>query len=133
MKTSKQTIGIRGEKLAADMLKKMGFKIIEKNYRASHYEIDIIAKDKECVVFVEVKARSCDDPENMAFGRPARAVTQSKQSFLITAARSYLRQNPELGGLRVRFDVIEIFFDNDPDVKRKKILKTNHIRNAFGA
>ena len=92
MKTIKQTIGIRGEKLASDMLKKSGLKIIEKNFRASHYEIDIIARDKECVIFVEVKARSCEDPENMTFGRPSRAVNQSKQSFLIGAARSYLRQ-----------------------------------------
>ena len=132
MKTTKQTIGNRGEKLAADILKKSGFKIIEKNYRASHYEVDIIARDKECVIFVEVKARSCEDPENMAYGRPARAVTHSKQSFLIGAARAYLRQNPELNGLRVRFDVIEIFFDNNENVKDKKVLKTNHIKNAFG-
>lgn len=133
MKTLKQTIGTRGEKIAADMLKKSGFKIIEKNYRYSHYEIDIIARDGDCVVFAEVKARSCEDPENMAFGRPARAVTQSKRSFLINAARIYLKQNPKLVGSRVRFDVIEIFFDNAPEVKDKKILKTNHIKNAFGA
>ena len=133
MKTSKQTIGSLGEKLAADILRKSGFKILEKNYRSSHYEIDIIARDKECVVFVEVKARSCDDPENMSYGRPARAVTYSKQGFLISAARSYLRQNTYLNGLRVRFDVIEIFFDNAESIKDKKVLKTNHIKNAFGA
>ena len=133
MKTEKQTIGIRGEKLAAAILKKAGFKIIEKNHRTSRYEIDIIARDKECIVFVEVKARSCKDPENMAYGRPARAVDHSKQSFLIGAARSYLRQNPQLSGSRVRFDVIEIFFDNAPEAKDKKVLKTNHIKNAFGA
>ena len=124
---------MRGEKLAADILKKSGLKIIDKNYRASHYEIDLIARDKECVVFVEVKARSCEDPENMAYGRPASAVTHSKQSFLINAARAYLRQNPELIGLRVRFDVIEIFFDNAAEVNDKKVIKTNHIKNAFGA
>ena len=124
---------MRGEKLAAEILKNSGYKIIEKNYRASRYEIDIIARDKECVVFAEVKARSCEDPENMAFGRPARAVTHSKQSFLINAAKAYMAQNPKLNGLRIRFDVIEIFFDKAPEVKDKKVLKTNHIRNAFGA
>lgn len=132
-KTKKQTIGSRGEKLAGDMLKKMGCKILEKNYRASHYEIDLIACDGECVIFVEVKARSCTDPENMAYGRPARAVNQTKRAFLINAARAYLKQNPNLEGLRVRFDVIEIFFDNADDPKDKKVVKTNHIRNAFGA
>ena len=132
-KTVKQTIGHRGEELAAKELKKMGFKVIERNYRASRYEIDLIACDKECLVFVEVKARSCTDPENMAFGRPARAVDQSKRTFLINAARSYLKQNPKHEGLRVRFDVIEIFFDSNPDVDSKKVLKTNYIRNAFGA
>ena len=133
MKTKKQTIGTRGEKLAVSILKKAGLKVIEKNYRSSHYEIDLIATDKECVVFVEVKSRSCEDPENMAFGRPARAVNHSKQSFLIGAARAYLRENPKLSGMRVRFDVIEIFFDTAEEVKDKKVLKTNHIRNAFGA
>ena len=132
-KTVKQTIGNRGEELAAKELKKMGFKVIERNYRASRYEIDLIACDKECLIFVEVKARSCTDPENMAYGRPARAVTQSKRTFLINAARSYLKQNPKYEGLRVRFDVIEIFFDNNVDVGSKKVLKTNYIRNAFGA
>ena len=132
-KTVKQTIGNRGEEIAAKELKKMGFKVIERNYRASRYEIDLIACDKECLIFVEVKARSCTDPENMAYGRPARAVTQSKRTFLINAARSYLKQNPKYEGLRVRFDVIEIFFDNNVDVGSKKVLKTNYIRNAFGA
>jgi len=132
-KTVKQTIGARGEKLAAKEFKKMGYKVIEKNYRVSHYEIDLIVCDKECIVFVEVKARSCDDPENMAYGRPARAVTQSKRSFLINAARSYLKQNPKYEGMRVRFDVFEVFFDSTHDVPSKKVIKTNHIRNAFGA
>ena len=132
-KTLKQTVGTRGERLAADTFKKMGYKLIEKNFRASHYEIDLIVCDKECIVFVEVKASSCEDPENMTYGRPARAVTHSKQSFLINAARSYLKQNPKYDGMRVRFDVFEVFFDNTPDVSNKKILKTNHIRNAFGA
>lgn len=132
-KTKKQTIGSRGERLAADMLKKMGCRILEKNYRASHYEIDLIACDGECVIFVEVKARSCADPNNMAYGRPARAVNQSKRSFLINAARAYLKQNPKLEGLRVRFDVIEIFFDNADAPEDKRVIKTNHIRNAFGA
>ena len=133
MKTRKQTIGARGEKLAEGILKKAGLRIIDRNYRSSHYEIDLIARDKECVVFVEVKARSCTDPENMAYGRPAHAVTHSKQSFLIGAARAYLRENSKLSGMRVRFDVIEIFFDSAEEVKDKKVLKTNHIKNAFGA
>ena len=133
LKTKKKTIGDRGEVIAVKMFKKMGFKIIERNYRASHYEIDFIATDKEHVVFVEVKARSCDDPENMPFGRPSRAVSGSKQSYLINAARSYLKANRQCDGLLVRFDVVEVFFDRNEDVKKKKILKTNHIRNAFGA
>ena len=133
MITKKKTIGDRGERLAIDTFKKMGFKIIEKNYRISHYEIDFIAVDKECIVFVEVKARSCEDPENMAFGRPARAVTQSKQNYLLNAARAYLKFNPQFEGLRVRFDVVEVFFDKNEDIPKKKVLKINHIRNAFGA
>ena len=132
-RTRKKTIGDRGEAIAVKMFKKMGFKVIERNYRASHYEIDFIAMDKEHVVFVEVKARSCEDPENMPFGRPSRAVTASKQSYLINAARAYLKLNRKCDGLLVRFDVVEVFFDKNENVNKKKVLKTNHIRNAFRA
>lgn len=130
-KTTEETLGARGEREAAAYFKRLGFKIVEMNYRSSHYEIDFIAKDKTNVVFVEVKSRSCSSPEEMPYGRPALAVTKDKQKFLIYAAKAYMRENPKLR-LQPRLDVIEVFFDNTKEVKNKKIIKINHIPNAFG-
>lgn len=126
------SVGARGEAEAIKYFKKHGYCIIEQNYRHSHYEIDFIAEDDECLVFVEVKSRSCTDPDNMPYGRPSSAVTYSKKQRLISAARAYMHER-KFYGKRVRLDVVEIFFDTAPDVKSKKVIKINHIRNAFGA
>ena len=130
-KTKNETLGARGEREAAKHFKKLGFKIVEMNYRSSHYEIDFIAKNRRNVVFVEVKSRSCVSPDDMPYGRPALAVTKDKQRFLLYAAKAYMREHPELK-LQPRLDVVEVFFDNADEAKDKKILKINHIPNAFG-
>lgn len=124
------TVGERGENEAVSYFKRQGYKILERNYRYSHYEIDFIAKNKEYLVFAEVKARSCRSPDDMPYGRPSSAVNKEKQRFLIYAAKAYLRQHPNITK-KPRLDVIEIYFDNEPVVKKKKILKINHIPNAF--
>lgn len=130
-KTKDETLGARGEREAAKHFKRLGFKIEEMNYRSSHYEIDFIAKNRRNVVFVEVKSRSCVSPDDMPYGRPALAVTKDKQRFLLYAAKAYMREHPKLK-LQPRLDVVEVFFDNADKVKDKKILKINHIPNAFG-
>jgi putative endonuclease len=130
-KSKNETLGARGEREAAAYFKKLGFKIVERNYRSSHYEIDFIAKNRTHIVFVEVKSRSCESPDNMPYGRPAAAVTKDKQRFLIYAAKAYMRAHPKLT-LQPRLDVIEVYFNNEGKVKDKKILKINHFQNAFG-
>ena len=125
-------IGSRGEREAAKLLKKMGFRIREMNYRSSHYEIDVIAEDKDHIVFVEVKSRSCTSPDDMPYGtRPVFAVTRDKQRFILYAAKAYMRSHPKIKK-QPRLDVVEVFFDNNKIAKNKKILKINHIPNAFG-
>ena len=77
-------IGALGEKLAAKFLKKNGYKILAKNVHISHNEIDVIAKNKEFIVFVEIKTRSTDELLQTDFGTPASAVTQGKQKRTVS-------------------------------------------------
>lgn len=119
-------IGDIGESIAAKFLKKNGYKIKARNIHISHNEIDIIAENKDYLVFVEVKARTAD-PDNVSrFGVPSSAVTYAKQRRLIEAARAYIREN--LTEKQPRMDVVEVWLDDG-----KKALKINHIQNAYGA
>ena len=125
------TIGRLGEDVAVEFLKKNGYTVIERNFRASHNELDIIASDKKHIVFVEVKARTYNNPDSMRYGRPASAVTYGKRKRTLDAARQYMRTHPTKGK-QPRIDVIEIFFTNT-SVGEKEVYKINHIVNAFGA
>ena len=124
------TIGRLGEDVAVEFLKKNGYTVIERNYRASHNELDIIASDKKYIVFVEVKARTYKDPNSMPYGRPASAVTFGKRQRTLAAARQYLATH-STKGKQPRIDVIEIFLE--PSGDGKEVYKINHIVNAFGA
>lgn len=121
-------IGRLGEKVAARYLRKNGYKISEMNIHASHNEIDIIATNKDYVVFVEVKARHTDATLQSYFGSPASAVTFAKQKRTIDAARQVLSSG-KYSMLQPRFDVIEVYLDKT----NNKVLNINHISNAFGA
>jgi len=101
------------ENKAADFLKKSGYKIIAQNYRSKTGEIDIIAKDKKTLVFVEVKYRHTKE-----FGTPAEFVTVQKQNKIIKTALLYLKQNDISGDFR--FDTVSICQD-----------EIEHIKNAF--
>lgn len=125
-------IGHLGEDAALKYIQKKGYTIVDRNYRASHYEIDFIAENQHYLVFVEVKARSCTDPEHMAFGRPSEAVTYGKQKRTVAAAGEYLRTHPAKGK-QIRLDVIEVYFNVPPPGTPPSVLKIHHIENAFGA
>ena len=123
-------IGRLGEKLAAKFLKKNGYKILEKNNRQSRNEIDIIATDRKYLVFVEVKTRSVfeDDPYS-PYGTPADAVNAAKQRRTVSAAQSYIYNNPGRHTQKQpRMDVIEVYLSKET----KKLIKINHIVDAFG-
>lgn len=117
-------IGDIGEVAAAHFLKKNGYKIIGKNLHFSHNEIDIVAENKEYIVFAEVKTRSSryDSP----YGVPSAAVTRTKQTHLIEAANAYLREKKPQK--QPRMDVLEVWIDK----KSKKVVNINHIEDAFG-
>lgn len=124
---SKSEIGKYGEDIACKFLKKEGYKIVARNKHESHNEIDIIASNKEYIVFVEVKTRSVEDDLFNPYGTPASAVTASKQEKLIAAARSYLRGNPT--NKQPRMDVVEVYLKKGT----KSVLKINHFENAYHA
>ena len=106
---SKQNLylGRNGEDIAADFLKKSGYKILVKNYKTRLGEIDIIAKDKDTLCFVEVKTRSSD-----RFGLPQEAVSGFKQRQLTRVALSFLKEK-KLLEQKARFDVISIMCSDD--------------------
>lgn len=95
-------IGLEGERMAQDYLKKRGYKIVLSNYRCRFGEIDIIAREKDCLVFVEVRVRSSDD-----FGTPAETITPRKRDRLVKAALYYISSHDNLPSLK-RFDFIGI-------------------------
>ena len=94
-------LGSRGEDLAVKFLKKKGYRILDRNFRTPLGEIDVIAEDRNTLVFVEVKTRTDD-----SFGRPFEAVTFRKKEKLRKAALSYLKSSRK--EMASRFDVLSI-------------------------
>jgi putative endonuclease len=107
--------GARAEDLCADLMRAAGLKLIERNWRCRLGEIDLIAEDRDVLVFAEVRMRSPG-----GFGGAAESVTAAKRSRIIAAARLYLTRRPEA---ICRFDVFLV--DGPPR-------HVQWIRNAFG-
>jgi len=114
----KKELGKKGEEVALRFLKKKGYRIIEKNYACKMGEMDIIAKEKDTLVFIEVKTRT-----SALFGPPQLAVNFSKQRQLSKVALNYLKEN-RLEEVKARFDVVAILLGQ----KEEGI---ELIRNAF--
>lgn len=110
-------LGKLGEDLAVQYLTDKGFEILDRNWRNIHKEIDIIAKDGDDLVIVEVKARQTDE-----YGEPDIAVTKRKQHMLIAAANAYILKNNL--DVSTRFDIVSIVFKNGEPV-------IEHIEDAF--
>jgi len=124
MVDTRKKLGNRGEKIAAKVLRKQGYRIIEKNYHSRLGEIDIVAKEDESIVFVEVKTRCSTD-----FGLPEEALSYDKRRRLSKLALGYLAHR-RIKDTNCRFDVVSILMDN------KKVSKVKHIeliKNAFPA
>ncbi len=100
----KKVLGKKGEKLAAEHLKKQGYKILKCNYKTPFGEADIIAADGDEIVFVEVKTRIGDK-----FGTPREAVTKAKQQRYYKIAKCYWLKIGEEPN--ARFDVVEVYED----------------------
>ena len=114
----KHEIGKIGEDLASKYLEAAGYTIIERNFMARQGEIDIIAKDKKELVFIEVKTRT-----NTLYGKPVEAVNEPKQKHLISTAKYYL-YSKHLENEFVRLDVIEVYL-------RENSYKINHIKQSI--
>ena len=114
----KQEIGRSGEDIAVEYLEKNGYTILERNFRCNQGEIDIIAIDKQEIVFVEVKAR-----KNKNYGLPSEAVNEQKRKHMIKAIKYYIYLR-NLENDFIRIDVIEVY------IKDKKAY-INHIKQAI--
>ena len=120
MKT--QLTGRRGEAAAAEYLRKKGYEITEANYTTRFGEIDLIAKKHDDVIFVEVKTR-----KDKRFANAFEAVTAGKRAKIQTAADQWLSSNDPKSKLNVRFDVVEVYLDEEEGTP----FSINHIENAF--
>lgn len=98
---SNTEIGRQGEEIAVEFLRKRGFEILETNWRYHHLEVDIIAKDGDMLVFVEVKTRATS-----YFGYPEEAVSPQKIRRLLNASEAYILEKDYNGDSR--FDLISI-------------------------
>lgn len=118
MNNYKQQIGKNGEEIAREYLTKQGLTVIQNNYHTRYGEIDLIAKDQDEIVFIEVKTR-----RSQSHGQPQEAVNYSKQKNLILTARLYLKQfNLEESDWRI--DVIEV------KLYQEAKNQITHIKNA---
>lgn len=119
--TAKSTrqIGNEGEEIAAAYLESKGYTIVDRNYFFERAEVDIVAFDESCIVFVEVKKRA-----NTAFGQPEDFITEDKIANLYKAAEAWIYER-KMDTAPARFDVIAIVQqDNEaPEIR--------HFENAF--
>jgi putative endonuclease len=114
--------GTRSERAAARFLRRLGYRILARNYTCPHGELDLIALDDRCIVFVEVRSTGGDDP-----GRPAASVDDAKQRRLTRLALYYLQEH-HLLECAARFDVLALSWP--PGQREPRIV---HYRQAFEA
>ncbi len=118
MTKARLSLGKKGEDIAVAQLKKLGYKIIVRNYRGRLGEIDIIARDKDTLAFIEVKTRKTEE-----FGNPKEEVTRRKRHQISKVALEYLKRNG-LSSVKARFDVVAIKLDKDSN-------RIEVVKNAF--
>ncbi|MBC7231683.1 MAG: YraN family protein [Chloroflexi bacterium] len=117
MRDTRRALGQKGEDLAVRYLQQLGYTVLERNYRSAEGEIDIIARDKERLAFIEVRTR-----RGTAFGSPEESVTPRKQARLATVARQYLQ---EKGYLDVEWgiDVVAVEFTTGSVLQRITLIR----------
>jgi putative endonuclease len=111
--------GELGERVAKSHLRRQGLKFLTANFRSARGEIDLIFREDDCLVFVEVKTRSSED-----WTRPAAAVNARKRRLLSQTALDYLRRlkNPEV---KIRFDIVEVLLADG------NVREVRHLPNTF--
>ncbi len=121
-----KTLGISGESTAAVYLESHGFRILHRNLRIGHAEIDLVAENDVFLVFAEVKTRRQVPDTSAPFGTPAEAVDAKKQAILVRAAETYLTEHAPDRFFRI--DVIEVYAD--PNFAGYRVLDVRHFENA---
>ena len=121
--TDTRQLGRFGEAVAAEYLRKKGYRLLGLNYRTRRGEIDLIASEGRYLVFAEVKLR-----KSSAFAQAREFVTPAKQRRVIAAAEDWLQKHP--GTLQPRFDVLEVYAPEGTQTREPVI---RHWENAFGA
>lgn len=111
-------LGRIGENIIADYITKLGYKVVERNFECNQGEIDIIAKDKEELVFIEVKTR-----KDISYGEASEAVTNTKKRHLINSIKYYIYKQ-KLENQPIRIDVAEVYIN-------KGKVKVNYIKQAI--
>lgn len=106
-KNPKKDTGNQAEAAACDYLQHQGLTLVERNYLCKRGEIDLIMRDKQHTVFVEVRYR-----RNSRFGSSAESVDWRKQAKLLATAEHYLQQHPKAAQGACRFDVVALSTDN---------------------
>jgi putative endonuclease len=115
---SRRDVGAFGERVAAAHLEAKGYRIRARNFRCREGEIDIVAEEGDCLVFVEVRTR-----RGNALGGPAESVTPAKEKKLLTVARAYLQQHDDVPPDQ-RIDVVAV------ELSRGRLLAVQHIEGA---
>ena len=113
--------GILGEKLARDFLKKHGYRILETNYRCPRGEIDIIARQKDTLAFIEVRTKT-----SLEFGSPEESITPTKKARMKATAAHYQQTHSNLPQLW-RIDVVAVELN-----QKGKLSRIELIENAVG-
>ena len=114
---NRQEVGKLGEKIAQKFLKKRGYRIREVGFRCPHGEIDIIAQQKDYLVFVEVRTKS-----NLDFGTPEESITAAKKKKLVALALTYTSTHQDIPSLW-RIDVVAIELDDKGKLKRIELIE----------
>ena len=111
--------GELGERAAKKHLRRQGLKFLIANFRSPRGEVDLVFREEDCLVFVEVKTRSSED-----WVRPAAAVNKERRQRLSRAALDYLRllRNPQV---KLRFDIVEVLLENGA------VREVRHLPNTF--
>ncbi len=109
-----------GEAAAKKRLKQLGLKFLTANFRSKRGEIDLVFRDDDCLVFIEVKTRSDE-----SWTRPAAAVNARKKKLLSQTAFDYLRLLKD-SQVKIRFDIVEVLLDED-----EKVGEIRHLPNTF--
>lgn len=108
--------GILGERLAREFLKERNYHIVETNYRCPAGEIDIVAQDEDCLVFIEVRTK-----RSLEFGRPEESITPTKQERMKATAWHYQQSHQDLPS-SWRIDVIAVELDKKGEPSRIELI-----------